>query len=109
MQGLLLEVIQTAAPETYAQRVKRVGIVNAFMDKNFAEAVRATGILIVKQVFKKNKFAVTMLTEYFRRHEKSDRSGCYHRCMPGASSSFHAGRGIPYKSLSLQFRCEHNE
>lgn len=43
MQGLLLEVIQTAAPEAYAKRTKRQGIVNAWMDENFAEAVRATG------------------------------------------------------------------
>jgi hypothetical protein len=43
MQGLLLEVIQNAAPDAYAKRTKRQGIVNAWMDKNFAQAVRDTG------------------------------------------------------------------
>ena len=42
MQGLLLEVIQKEAPEAYAKRTKRQGIVNAWEDKNFADAVRAT-------------------------------------------------------------------
>ncbi len=44
VQGLLLEEIQSAAPEAYEKRVKRLGVVNAFTDPNFAEAVRATGI-----------------------------------------------------------------
>ena len=44
VQGLLLEEIQTAAPDAYARRTKRQGIVNAFMDENFAEAIRATGM-----------------------------------------------------------------
>jgi nicotinamidase-related amidase len=43
VQGLLLDVIQEAAPEAYAKRVKRQGIVNAMDDHNFAQAVRATG------------------------------------------------------------------
>jgi hypothetical protein len=43
MQGLLLDVIQEAAPEAYAKRTKREGIVNAWMDENFAQAVRGTG------------------------------------------------------------------
>lgn len=43
MQGLLLDVIQEAAPEAYAKRTKRQGIVNAFDDENFAQAVRDTG------------------------------------------------------------------
>lgn len=43
MQGLLLEVIQKANPEAYAARVKRQGIVNAWNDPAFAEAVRKTG------------------------------------------------------------------
>ena len=30
-------------PDAYAARVKRAGIVDAFDDPNFAEAVRATG------------------------------------------------------------------
>ena len=43
MQGLLLECIQKANPEAYAKRVKRQGVVNAWTDPAFAEAVRATG------------------------------------------------------------------
>lgn len=43
VQGLLLEEIQTAAPEAYEKRTKRQGIVNAFMDENFAQAIRDTG------------------------------------------------------------------
>ena len=43
MQGLLLDVIQKEAPEAYEKRTKRQGIVNAWEDKNFANAVRATG------------------------------------------------------------------
>ncbi len=43
MQGLLLECIQKANPEAYAKRVKRLGVVNAWTDPAFAEAVRATG------------------------------------------------------------------
>ena len=43
MQGLLLDVIQKEAPEAYEKRTKRQGIVNAWEDKDFANAVRATG------------------------------------------------------------------
>ena len=43
MQGLLLDVIQKANPEAYAARVKRLGVVNAWDDPSFAEAVRKTG------------------------------------------------------------------
>ncbi len=43
VQGLLLECIQKAAPEAYAARIKRLGVVNAWNDPNFAEAVRKTG------------------------------------------------------------------
>jgi nicotinamidase-related amidase len=39
----LLEVIQNAAPAAYEKRVKRQGIVNAWDDNNFAQAVRNTG------------------------------------------------------------------
>ena len=46
MQGLLLEVIQEAAPDAYAKRIKRAGIVNAWNDPNFAQAVRDTGELV---------------------------------------------------------------
>ena len=42
MQGLLLGCIQKAAPDAYAKRVKRMGVVNAWTDPAFAEAVRAT-------------------------------------------------------------------
>jgi nicotinamidase-related amidase len=38
-----LEVIQEAAPEAYDKRIKRQGIVNAWNDPAFAEAVRNTG------------------------------------------------------------------
>jgi nicotinamidase-related amidase len=43
MQGLLLEVIQKAAPEAYEKRIKRQGVVNAWDDPAFVEAVRKTG------------------------------------------------------------------
>lgn len=43
VQGTLLKGIQKALPEAYSKRIIRVGIVNAWDDKNFAEAVRATG------------------------------------------------------------------
>jgi len=43
VQGLLLDVIQEAAPEAYAKRTKRQGIVNAFEDPHFAAAIKATG------------------------------------------------------------------
>lgn len=42
VQGLLLDVIQSAAPESYQKRTKRQGIVNAWDDENFARAVRDT-------------------------------------------------------------------
>ena len=45
MQGLLLDVIQEAAPDAYEKRIKRAGIVNAWNDPNFAQAVRDTGKL----------------------------------------------------------------
>lgn len=43
MQGLLLEVIQKAAPEAYQKRIMRQGVVNAWNDPSFADAVRKTG------------------------------------------------------------------
>lgn len=36
-------MIQKQAPEAYARRTKRMGIVNAWDSKEFADAVRATG------------------------------------------------------------------
>lgn len=42
VQGLLLDVIQKEAPHAYASRTKRIGIVNAWDSKAFADAVRAT-------------------------------------------------------------------
>ena len=42
-QGLLLPEFQTILPEEYAARVKRTGVINAWEDENFANAVRATG------------------------------------------------------------------
>lgn len=52
MKGLLLGVIQKEAPEPYAKRTKRQGIVNVWQDEDFASAVRATGktLLIVAGV-----------------------------------------------------------
>ncbi len=42
-QGPLLPELATIAPEAFAKRVKRMGIVNAMDDTAFAAAVRATG------------------------------------------------------------------
>jgi nicotinamidase-related amidase len=42
-QGLLLEELKTILPEAYEQRIKRLGIVNAMEDENFAAAVKSTG------------------------------------------------------------------
>lgn len=42
-QGLISPLIQEAAPEAYAKRVKRRGIVDAWTDPNFKAAVVATG------------------------------------------------------------------
>ncbi len=42
-QGMLLPDFQTILPEEYAARVKRVGVINAWDDPNFANAVRNTG------------------------------------------------------------------
>ena len=43
VQGLLLDIIQKAAPEAYENRTRRQGIVNAWDDHNFARAVQNTG------------------------------------------------------------------
>ncbi len=42
-QGPLLSELQTSLPQAFAERVKRMGIVNAMDDANFAAAVTATG------------------------------------------------------------------
>ncbi|OAF09888.1 isochorismatase [Bradyrhizobium centrolobii] len=42
-QGPLLSELAEILPEAFAARVKRIGIVNAMDDTNFAAAVRATG------------------------------------------------------------------
>ena len=42
-QGPIHPMLQQAMPEAYAARVKRTGIVNAWTDPNFVEAVKATG------------------------------------------------------------------
>ena len=42
-QGLLLEDLQTIAPQAYAQRIKRPGIVDAWEYAPFKEAVEALG------------------------------------------------------------------
>lgn len=43
MQGPLMLVLEELAPDAYAARVKRPGVVNAWDDSAFAEAVRNTG------------------------------------------------------------------
>jgi len=42
-QGPLLSELKTSLPAAFEQRVKRMGIVNAMDDANFAAAVQATG------------------------------------------------------------------
>ena len=42
-QGPLLEELKSILPEEFEARIKRMGIVNAMDDKNFAAAVHATG------------------------------------------------------------------
>ena len=42
-QGRLLPEFEEIAPEAYAARIKRDGVINAWDDTNFANAVRATG------------------------------------------------------------------
>jgi len=42
-QGPLLSEFATILPNEFAGRIKRLGIVNAMDDKNFAKAVKATG------------------------------------------------------------------
>ena len=42
-QGPLMEELEDVAPDEYAARVRREGVVNAPHDPNFASAVRATG------------------------------------------------------------------
>ena len=42
-QGPLLTELETILPEAFAGRIKRLGIVNAMDDENFAAAVKATG------------------------------------------------------------------
>lgn len=42
-QGPLLAELETILPDEFAARIKRVGIVNAMDDENFAAAVKATG------------------------------------------------------------------
>ena len=43
VQGPLLAELADIAPDAFAKRIKRMGIVNAMDDKAFAEAVRASG------------------------------------------------------------------
>ena len=43
VQGPLLAELATIAPDAFAKRIKRMGIVNAMEDEAFAGAVRATG------------------------------------------------------------------
>lgn len=43
IQGPISPELQKAAPDAYENRVKRVGIVNAWADPNFSGAVEATG------------------------------------------------------------------
>lgn len=43
MQGPLMPELEELAPDAYASRVKRPGVVNAWDDSAFADAVRGTG------------------------------------------------------------------
>lgn len=43
IQGPLLPELAKIAPEAFAQRIQRAGIVNAMHDENFNKAVKATG------------------------------------------------------------------
>src|SRR5262245_54666196 len=43
IQGPLVSELRDIAPKAFAARVKRAGIVNAMHDKNFSNAVQATG------------------------------------------------------------------
>jgi nicotinamidase-related amidase len=43
IQGPISPALQKAAPDAYKNRVRRVGIVNAWADPNFSGAVEATG------------------------------------------------------------------
>lgn len=43
VQGRLMPELETIAPEAYAARVKRRGVVNAWDDEDFANACRTTG------------------------------------------------------------------
>lgn len=43
LQGSLLPELQEIVPEAFAARVKRAGIVNAWADPNFCNAIAATG------------------------------------------------------------------
>lgn len=42
-QGMLIPEFQTILPDEYAARIKRTGVINAWEDENFANAVRNTG------------------------------------------------------------------
>jgi nicotinamidase-related amidase len=43
IQGPLVSELKEIAPKAFADRIKRVGIVNAMHDENFSNAVKATG------------------------------------------------------------------
>ena len=43
IQGPISPELQRAAPDAYKNRIKRVGIVNAWADPNFSGAIEATG------------------------------------------------------------------
>ncbi|WP_315584157.1 isochorismatase family protein [Actinomyces viscosus] len=51
-QGPLFDELQAVAPEEFASRIQRQGVVNALDDEAFAEAVKATGkrVLIIAGV-----------------------------------------------------------
>jgi len=43
VQGPLMPKLEAIAPEAFAARIKRIGVVNAWEDEAFANACRATG------------------------------------------------------------------
>jgi hypothetical protein len=90
-------VIQTAAPDAYARRTKRQGIVNAFMDENFAEAIRTTGMQDVAA-------CNHLLTPLPNREEELDCSRSDDRCLLSATSDVNAKRGISHQGRSCHFR-----
>ncbi len=91
MQGLLLEVYQDAAPDAYAKRTKRQGIVSAWMDDDFAQAVGQTGELTFES--RAMQRSCGWLTKC-QRQEEPHRCRRHDRRLPGPSVAFDAQRRV---------------